>query len=134
VPLADERGVVPGLLQILRKENGAWRDRVDVVDDPMPMGILASENRRAARRAQSRRDERIPHLHAAFRKRVEVRRLNPRMPHVTECVVPQIVDKDEDDVAWLRAGRALKRQRALRARSDTVGGAHQQQRGDTQYS
>ena len=72
VPLADERGLVAGLLQILRKERRARRHRVDVVDDAMPVRVLAGENRRAARRAQRRRDERVPHVHAALRERVEM--------------------------------------------------------------
>ena len=56
------------------------------------------------------------------------------MSHEAERVEPQIVDEHEDDVSWLRARRALKRQRALRAGSDAVRGAQHQQRGDTQYS
>ena len=117
VPLADERCVVTGLLQILRKEDGAWRHRVDVVDDAMPMGVLARENRRAAGRAQRRRDERVPHLHAALRERVEMWRLNPRMPHVAERVVPQIVHEHEDDV--LVAARQASVEAAARlARGD----------------
>jgi hypothetical protein len=107
VPLADECGVVTGLLQILRKEDGAWRHRVHVVDDAMPMGVLACENRRTAGRTQRRCDERVSHLHAAFRERVEMWRFDPRMSHEAEHVGPQIVHEHEDDVFGLRTRRAL---------------------------
>ena len=81
---------------------------MNVVDDTMPVGVLPRENRRAARRTQGRRDERVPHLHAALRERVEIRRLDPRMPRVAKRVEPQIVHEHEDDVSRLRAWCALK--------------------------
>ena len=50
-------------------------------------------------------------MDAAVREGVEVRGLEEGMPHEPERVVTQVVNEDEDDVARLRARRALKRRR-----------------------
>ena len=107
VPLADVRRLVAGLLQMLRKENRPLRHKSVVVDHAMFMRVKPSENRRAARRTKRRGDKRILEMHAVPGDRVEMRRLQKRMPHETHRVVPMIVGQDENDIARLGTGHAL---------------------------
>ena len=116
VPLAHKGGVVPGGLQVLRKERRAGGNRRVVVDDAMAMRVLAGEHRRAAWRTERRGDKRVWQAHAAPGKRIDVRRLEPRVPGDAHRVEAQVVDEHEDDVA---ADRSRDR-RQLEARADRL--------------
>ena len=129
VPLADERRLVAGLLQMLRKERRPRRDRIVVVDDAMTMRVESGQDRRAARGAQRRRNERVAEVDAVARERVEVRRLEPRVPQEAERVEAQVVDEDEDDVARLRLRNACcgRASRCPRRQRHPVPGRHRDQ-------
>ena len=72
VPLPDKRGVVAGTLQVLGEVGQARGNRRGVVDDTVAVRVMSRENGSATRRTQRRRDERVTHVDAALRKRVEV--------------------------------------------------------------
>ena len=99
VPFADEGGVVAGLLEILREEARALWCRHVVVDDFVPVHVLAGEDPRPAGRAERGGDEGVFEMDAAAGKGVDVRSFDKGMPAEAEDVVAEIVDEDEDDVA-----------------------------------
>ncbi len=100
VPLADECGLIAGLLQQLRKEAGSGWDRSVVVDDLMPVGVNAGQNTGAARRAQRRGDEGILQVRAFPGDQVHIGRAQPRLRmHKAHGVVPVIVGQNEDHVS-----------------------------------
>ena len=107
VPLADVRRLVAGLLQMLRKEHRPLGHEPVVVDHPVLVRVQPSEDRCPAWRTQRRGHECIFQVHTVPGHRVEVRRLQKRMPHEAHRVVAMIVSQDENNVARLGFRHAL---------------------------
>ena len=98
--LAEEAGPVAGLaelgrvarLQVLgRQRRGSEREVVRRLVQP-------GENRRPRGGADAGGDERVLEPHARGRDRVQVRRLQERMPGAAEMVGPLVVREHEEDV------------------------------------
>ena len=74
----------------------------------MIVRVLAGENARPARRAQRGCHKRIRKMRPALGHRVEMRRLQERMPHEPHRIKPMIIGEDENDVPWLASFRAVQ--------------------------
>ena len=79
VPLAEEAGLVPGLLQVRGEEHRPFGNRRVVIHDAVPVRVEPGENRCAARAAQRRGDEGVLEMRALPCDAVELRRLQPRL-------------------------------------------------------
>jgi len=104
VPLADHGGLVAGGLQQLRERRlGTVEDGVRVVVETIPVGILASQDHRAARATDRIGHERPVEPHALPGDPVDVRGLDefPVVAVGADRLVGMVVGIDEDDV---RAG------------------------------
>ena len=103
-------GFTNTLLEVLRKEDQRRIDRMIVVHHPMLVRIETGKDGCPRRRAERRRDERIPEVHAVTRQAIERRRVRiAALAQESHCVVAVIVGQDEHDVAWLDAGPARQR-------------------------
>ena len=97
VPLADERGVVAGGLQPDGERRQVAGHGGAVVEHLVGVGVEPRQDRRPARRAQRRGDERVLEEDAALGEPIEVRRLEVVVAE-PEPVEPLVVGEDEDDV------------------------------------
>ena len=105
VPFAEEAGLVAGLLQVRWEEGGAGGNRSVVVHNPVAVGVLSGQNRRPARRAQRRGDERVLEVDPFARHAVELRSFEERLRfQEAHGVVTMIVGEDEDHVARFGGG------------------------------
>ena len=132
VPLPHQRRLVPRLLQVLREEYGASRDRRVVVHHLVLVGIQAGEDRRPARRTQRRRHERVSEVRALSSDAVHAGRLDDRMPHEAHGVVAVVVGEDEHHVARRGAGHPWERLHRRR-RGLLAIGACERRRRDCQH-
>ena len=100
VPLAEERRLVAGSLQLLGKglQPVTGPGARDVVDNAVAGRELTGEDRRTVRRAEWHGVKRIRE-HRPFRRQpIDVRSLEVRVASDTQLVPPQVVHDDHDDV------------------------------------
>ena len=83
-----------------------------VVDDAVRVGVLASQKRGAARRAERRRGKRVQESRALARQPIDGWRLDERMAGKSEVIPAGVVDQDDEDVGTGRVCRRLLRNRA----------------------
>ena len=100
VPLADVCGLVPEPLQleVVVRQAMAHRIARDVVDDAVPAGVLATDNRSAVRRTDRRRVKCALEDRAFAREPIDVRRLHVRMTTGAKLVVAQIVNQNDEKI------------------------------------
>ena len=98
VVLADVRRRVPVVVELVGKVGEIARVLGEVVGDAVLVRVEAAQERRPARRAQRRRAERVPEVHALASDAIDVRRLDVGMSGVAERVPPEVVEQDEEDV------------------------------------
>ena len=104
VPLADDGGLVPGLLEKLREgELGAVEDGIRIIVEPVHVRILAGQDDGAAGSADGIGDEGAIETHAFLGDAVDVRRLVqlPRVAVGADGLIGMVIGEDEDDVGLL---------------------------------
>ena len=101
VPLADDRGLIAGLLQQLREGDlRTVEPGIGVVRKAVQVAVLSGEDGRTRRPADRVRHHAAVKAHAALGDPVDVRRLE-QLPFVTvgaDGLIRVIVGEDEDDV------------------------------------
>ncbi len=98
VVLADVGRGIAGVVEHSRKVVHGRGKLGEVVRHAVLVRIHAAQERRTARRAQRRRGERVPEVHALVGDAIDVRGLQVRVPRVPDRVPAQIVEQDEQDV------------------------------------
>ena len=100
MPLADMGGLVAQPLQdgVIVGQAVAVGVARHVVDDAVPAGVLAGDDRGAVGRAERRRMERLGEHRALVADAVDVRRLHVGMAADAELVEPEVVDQDDDEI------------------------------------
>ena len=106
VPLADVRSFVPEPLQLQVIVGQAMAHRIarDVIDDPVPAGVLPADDRGTIRRTDRRRMKSALEDRPFARKPIDVRRLHVRMTAGAKLVVAQIVDQDHEKIGLHASG------------------------------
>ena len=74
----------------------------------MPERVESRENGGSAGRTQRGGNQRILDVSAVRRQRIQDGRLGELMPQKTHGIITMIIGEDENDVAWLHAGNALR--------------------------
>ena len=102
VPLADMGGLVAQPLQddVIVGQAMAVRVARHVVDDAVPAGVLAGDDRGAVGRAERRGVERRGEHRAFVADAVDVRRLHVGMAADAQLVEPEIVDQDDQEIGF----------------------------------
>ena len=106
MPLADVGRFDAGGLKIFGEKPGTWRNRSLVIDDLVPMHVLAGENGGAAGGAKRCGDEGVGQMRTLSSHAVEVRRFEKlwAVRVEPEKVVPVVVTQNEDDISEHRLG------------------------------
>ena len=100
MPFSNEGGAVAAVLQVLAEEAQRVRRAALVVHHAVRVRVEAGQNRRATRRAERGRDERLRKVHSVIRQPIDSGCFQKRMPKATERIPSLVIDEEN-------AGRML---------------------------